>query len=193
DIFVLLELNWKRGGYFVEFGATDGKTLSNTYLLEKEYGWTGLLAEPSASQRKDIAAVRNARIETKCVWSRTGETLVFNDIGDLSTIDAFSTSDFHAEARSGGTRYEAQTISLTDMLAAHDAPQDIDYLSIDTEGSEFEILAAHDFSKYAFKVITCEHNYAEERQKIADLLASKGYVRKYEKASKFDDWYVRSI
>src|ERR1017187_1984592 len=44
DLMVLSELDFKRGGYFVEFGATNGVTLSNTYLLEKEYGWTGILA-----------------------------------------------------------------------------------------------------------------------------------------------------
>lgn len=192
DVFVLLELNWKRDGYFVEFGATDGVTLSNTYMLEKEYGWTGILAEPSESQRKNIASVRDALIEQKCVWSKSGETIMFNDVGDFSTIDAFSDSDFHADTRADGTRYEAETISLTDMLEKHAAPEDIDYLSIDTEGSEFEILAAHDFSKYSFKIITCEHNYSEKREKIHDLLIGNGYERKYESASKFDDWYVRS-
>jgi hypothetical protein len=74
----------------------------------------------------------------------------------------------------------------------HNAPKDIDYLSIDTEGSEFEILSAHDFSEYSFKVIPCEHNFTDMREKIHDLLSAQGYVRKYENLSKFDDWYVRS-
>ena len=46
DIFVLYTLNWKRNGFFVEFGATDGMDLSNTYLLEKDFGWRGILSEP---------------------------------------------------------------------------------------------------------------------------------------------------
>ena len=41
DLFALLSLNFKRGGYFVEFGATNGIEKSNTYLLEKELGWAG--------------------------------------------------------------------------------------------------------------------------------------------------------
>ena len=47
DLFILCELNFKRNGFFVEFGATDGIKLSNTYLLEKEFGWTGVLVEPA--------------------------------------------------------------------------------------------------------------------------------------------------
>src|SRR5262245_11288155 len=38
DLFVLSQLNFKRNGYFVEFGATNGVSLSNSYLLERQYG-----------------------------------------------------------------------------------------------------------------------------------------------------------
>ena len=82
------------------------------------------------------------------------------------------------------------TISLTDMLEKHKAPYLIDYLSIDTEGSEFDILASHDFSKYTFKVITVEHNYQPQRDLIHELLTKHGYVRKFEDISLQDDWYV---
>ena len=47
DLWVLFQSREKHGGYFVEFGACDGLSLSNTFLLEKEYGWTGILAEPA--------------------------------------------------------------------------------------------------------------------------------------------------
>ena len=47
DLFVLSQLDFKRNGYFVEFGATNGFNLSNTHLMEKEFGWTGILAEPA--------------------------------------------------------------------------------------------------------------------------------------------------
>lgn len=81
-------------------------------------------------------------------------------------------------------------MSLNDLLKTHNAPADIDFLSIDTEGSEFEILAALDFTRYRFKVIVCEHNYTPNREKIHSLLVSKGYVRKYTNVSQFDDWYT---
>ena len=76
------------------------------------------------------------------------------------------------------------------MLSKYDAPKKIDYLSIDTEGTELEILSAFDFSKYTIRIITCEHNYTSARGKINKLLIKKGYVRMYQDLSMFDDWYV---
>ena len=49
DLFALYALDWKRSGYFVEFGATNGVDLSNTFLLEKDFAWTGILAEPATT------------------------------------------------------------------------------------------------------------------------------------------------
>jgi FkbM family methyltransferase len=192
DVFVLAELGFKRDGYFVEFGATNGVDLSNTYLLEKEMGWTGILAEPAVSWRIALPKNRTCHIDFGCVWSKSGERLEFNNALDaeLSTIDTFSNCDEHSKAREQGLKYDVVTISLVDLLKKYDAPKEIDYLSIDTEGSEFEILNAFDFDAYKIKIITCEHNYTPMREQICDLLTSKGYIRKYTKYSYFDDWYV---
>ncbi|MBT8545252.1 FkbM family methyltransferase [Polynucleobacter paneuropaeus] len=84
-----------------------------------------------------------------------------------------------------------KTISLADLLIKHNAPKVIDYLSIDTEGSEYEILSHFDFESHQINIITIEHNYTEMREKIYNLLVSKGYKRKYLGLSKWDDWYVR--
>ena len=194
DLFVLAELGFKKGGYFVEFGATNGKDLSNTYLLEKSYGWQGILAEPAVSWHADLSRNRDCHIEKDCVWRASGETLVFNetDIRELSTIDAFSDSDMHGEARKSGKSYQVPTISLNDLLAKYEAPRKIDYLSIDTEGSEYEILQGFDFDQYEISIITCEHNYTPMRDRIHDLLSAKGYARKHENLSSFDDWYVKA-
>lgn len=191
DFFVLHELGWKTGGFFVEFGATDGKTLNNTCLLEKEFGWNGILAEPSKSWRSALeSSGRSAKIEWDCVWSKSGEKLIFEEAswGELSTIKDFAQSDAHD--RKINRSYEVDTVSLNDMLERHGAPNVIDYLSIDTEGSEYEILSATDFDRYSFRCITCEHNHTENRDKIFKLLTAKGYVRKFEAFSQFDDWYV---
>ena len=192
DMFVLSELGFKKNGYFVEFGATDGKDLSNTHLLEKEMGWTGILAEPAWIWASGLALNRKCNITFDCVWSKTGEILEFNEpyAAELATINSFSNGDEHAKNREGGHIYEVKTISLLDLLKKYNAPKEIDYLSIDTEGSEFEILNAFDFDAYQFRVITCEHNYTPMREKIYDLLTSKGYTRKHKEYSRFDDWYV---
>ena len=190
DLFVLSELNFKKKGFFVEFGATDGIDLSNTYLLEKNFSWEGILAEPARQFHKNLEENRNVFIEKNCVWHSSNKNLIFNEIGGLSTIDAFSNFDINFKARSGGKKYKVQTISLEDLLDKYNAPSKIDYLSIDTEGSELEILSSFNFEKYKFQIITCEHNYNSNREQIYKLLLQKGYVRKYIDISKVDDWYV---
>jgi FkbM family methyltransferase len=190
DLFVLSELNFKKNGFFVEFGATNGLTGSNTFLLEKNFDWNGILAEPAKQWHAELSKNRHVFIEKDCVWRASNETLIFNEIGGLSTIDNFSNSDHHSLARTKGHKYKVNTISLIDLLDKYGAPRVIDYLSIDTEGSEFEILSTFNFKKYKFKVITCEHNFTSNREKIFNLLTDKGYVRKYSDVSKFDDWFV---
>ena len=192
DLFTLSVCNFKRGGFFVEFGATNGIDLSNTYLLEKKYGWSGILAEPAKRWHNDLRQNRCCNIETDCVWRDSGATLNFNEVdsGELSTIDSFKPRDVHREARKSGNRFSVRTISLTDLLDKYGSPREIDYLSIDTEGSEYDILSTFDWGKYRFKVITVEHNYTRQREKIFSLLSGNGYVRKMEKLSRFDDWYV---
>ncbi len=194
DLFVLNELDFKTDGFFVEFGATDGIELSNSLLLESRFGWSGILAEPARTWHEKLHKNRTAQIDTRCVWSKSGETLTFNETEKqyLSTIDSFSDSDFHGKRREGGTRYEVETVSLTDLLVEHNAPGMIDFLSIDTEGSEFDILAGLDFDRFKFRVIACEHNHTPMRQKVFELLTAVGYERRLEDISLFDDWYVLS-
>lgn len=191
DYFVLHETGWKRDGYFVEFGATDGRSFNNTWLLEKAFGWTGILAEPARSWREALQnAGRTARLEFDCVWSKSGETLRFSEASwaELSTVETFQGADNNRRRRVG--TYPVQTVSLNDMLARHQAPREMDYLSIDTEGSEYEILKALDFDRYRFACITCEHNFTANRELIHDLLTAQGYRRKFTEFSQFDDWYV---
>jgi len=193
DIFVLLETGFKRGGYFVEFGATNGVDLSNSWLLEKIFGWTGILAEPATIWHDDLKQNRTAIIDTRCVWSQSGVTLDFTmaDAPEFSTLSTFRAKSTKQDV--GASTYAVETISLLDLLQTNGAPAYIDYLSVDTEGSEFDILKDFDFSKFQFGVITIEHNYNKtNRDRLYALLTSKGYIRKYQSLSRWDDWYVKS-
>lgn len=192
DLFVLGQTQLKQNGFFVEFGASDGVSLSNSYLLEKQFGWSGILAEPARGWQKALIENRRAVVDERCVFSKSGMQLTFNETKSkaLSTLDEFSQLDHHAEARRDGLRYQVETISLEDLLIAHGAPQHIDYLSIDTEGSELKILEAFDFSAWTFGVITVEHNHTEQRERIYDLLTGLGYLRWRPDVTRFDDWYV---
>jgi FkbM family methyltransferase len=194
DLFVLFSLDQKRAGFFVEIGASNGIELSNTVLLERGYGWGGILAEPAKCWHEDLKMNRNCVIDTRCVWTKSGEVLDFNEVSsrELSTINKFSNRDGHRASRQRGKIYPVETVSLNDLLSSNNAPSCIDYLSVDTEGSEFDILQAFDFQKYDIKVITVEHAFTEDRDRIHALLISKGFSRTLEKLSMWDDWYVKA-
>ncbi len=193
DLFVLFALKNKRGGFFVEFGASDGVFGSNTVLLERQCGWSGILAEPARCWHAALNAQRQASIDPRCVWSTSGEMLTFTEAHEpiYSTLETFGIADAHAPNRIARDRYEVETVSLNDLLATHNAPQKIDYISVDTEGSEFEILKAFDFDRYRVSIITVEHNGVPElRDPLYALLTARGFFRVYEDLSQWDDWYV---
>ena len=196
DLFVIGELEFKRGGFFVEFGATNGVELSNTYLLEQEFAWTGILAEPARCWHTPLRANRGCAVDTRCVWSHSGQHLPFAEVmevAELSTLRSLSALDMHAGLRQTHQGYDVETVSLNDLLAQYHAPARMDYLSIDTEGSELAILRQLDFDRYRFNVITCEHNFTPAREELHTLLTQHGYVRRYTEVSKVDDWYVSAL
>jgi FkbM family methyltransferase len=192
DVFALMVNKFKKGGYFIEFGSTNGYDISNTYILEKQFGWRGVLAEPAKTWHKNLIKNRNCNVEFDCVWRTTGELLDFDMVeeGELSTLSIFSNKDEHAKARQAKKTYAVNTISLIDLLKKYDAPKVIDYLSVDTEGSELDILSGFDFNQYRFNCITIEHNFTENREKLKSLLEQNGYKRVFEYLSKWDDWYI---
>lgn len=190
DLFALAQVDFRQGGFFVEFGATDGVELNNTWLMEHDFAWTGILAEPARGWQGNLKANRKCTIDTRCVWSVSGENLRFTEAprGENSAISAF----VKTTRKLRGTSYDVETVSLNDLLSAHNAPQVVDYMSVDTEGSEFDILNALDFDRWSFRVMTVEHNYAPQREDIHALLTANGYVRVLEAISRFDDWYVKA-
>lgn len=193
DMLVLFLTRNKANGFFVEFGATNGVSFSNTYSLEKLHSWHGILAEPALTWRNDLYKNRGCSIDSRCVWSKSAELLDFNqtEISELSTIELFSQSDNLRHSRRNWKSYQVETVSLNDLLDQHNAPAHIDFISIDTEGSEFQILNAFDFSKYRIDIFCIEHNYNDtERNNIYELMNSKGFTRIFSEYSLFDDWYV---
>jgi FkbM family methyltransferase len=193
DLWVIYELAEKRGGFFVEFGAASGVANSNTWLLEKKYGWKGILAEPNPLWRSTLAANRDYAIDYRCVDSSTGKMVAFLTTNDsdpeLSSIAEFAGGDHFAEVRAKGTAIQVETVSLNDLLIEHEAPVEIDYLSIDTEGSEFAILSQFDFSRHVVNLISVEQNPQTE-DKIEALLKERGFDRVFREFSQWDGWYV---
>jgi FkbM family methyltransferase len=191
DLWVLHETRHKRNGYFVEFGAADGVNLSNTCLLEREFGWRGILAEPNPVWHAALKQNRKTDIDLRCVFGRSGERVAFaaTKHPELATIVGYESNDGHRLARQDHTIVEIETVALNDLLAQHNSPQQIDYISIDTEGSEFDILAPFDFARWNVTLFSVEHNATGVEQKLDRLMQRHGYERRYPGISKFDAWY----
>lgn len=192
DLWVLKKTQYKREGFFVEFGATDGVLLSNTYLLEKEFGWKGICAEPNPKFFTELEKNRACIVSNACISGCSGKKVEFILADEYGGFSEYSDLDQHAEKRNSYERIgeitELNTVSLNDFLETNNAPVNIDYLSIDTEGSEFEILEAFSFDKWNVSAITVEHNFNKNRERIFELLQEQGYQRV---EAEFDDWYFK--
>lgn len=195
DLVALAKYGPEHKGFFVEFGATNGKSLSNTWMLEKHFGWTGILCEPARRWKSDLIINRSCAIDFRCVYKGSGDLVMFSEtkIGELSTVSEYSGEDMHTALRQKSKDYFIETVSLYDLLIQHQAPKFIEFLSIDTEGSEFDILENFNFSEFSFGLICVEHNYTQQREKIRGLLEAHGYSRVLSQYSQFDDWYTLSI
>ena len=191
DLEVLKFYNSKMNGFFIEVGASDGIELSNTYLLESKYNWRGICCEPIPAKFDKLVITRPASTCIKdAVYSTSGLTLTFDISNHYSLLSGISEHiDAHKnKVDSNKQTINVQTISLIDVLDNANAPSFIEYMSLDTEGSEFEILKNFNFKKYTFGLIDVEHNGVEPRRsQIKNLLLSNGYV--YKGANKWDDMY----
>lgn len=199
DILALLISDSKRDGFFVEFGGLDGITGSNTYLLEKEYGWNGIVAEAARTWQEKLKTNRKCILDFRAVAGHTGQTLTFKEVdiqlGLSGLVDFFDDKEQHAQRRnaSSGNFYKVPTVSLVDLLDQHGAPGYIDYISVDTEGSEPAILSTFDFTKYKVGLWTVEHNhFPPAREEIFKIMTDNGYQRLLPELSSIDDWYVPS-
>jgi hypothetical protein len=79
DILALSVTGLTKPGFFVEFGAADGTALSNSHILEKQFGWSGILCEPSKSWHPALRKNRNCTIDTRCVYSASGQKISFSE------------------------------------------------------------------------------------------------------------------
>tara|TARA_Y100000768_G_C23882615_1_gene636000 strand:- start:51 stop:878 length:828 start_codon:yes stop_codon:yes gene_type:complete len=199
DVFASFIIDKNFNKTFLEFGATDGIDLSNTYVLEKNFGWNGSLSEPSPQWHKNLKNNRpNSNIITECIWSKSGEVLDFfeSDVGVLSTISEYKESDKVSipgntiERVRSGKLVKVETISLNDVIHKSFNSVAPSYISIDTEGSEYEILRFFNFKKFRPVVFTIEHNFTEIENKIDGLMFENDYVRIFKEFTAFDAWYI---
>lgn len=204
DKWVIKKLNNKKNGYFIDVGASGGVTHSNTYALEKDLNWTGICVEPNPNFRsfQSLKKNRNCICENLCIYDKNGmvdfvargrrieSSGIYGDCSNVIIKDLVNKKKHPI--------IKVHTITLLELLEKHNSPHTIDYISIDTEGSEFKILKNFNFDKYIFLTITVEHNYWKgtnwdkkekiKRNKIRKLLLNKGYV--IDIKLPWEDWFV---
>jgi hypothetical protein len=108
----------------------------------------------------------------------------------LSTLAGFEKNDSLSEDRKVRKIYQVETVSLNDLLIHYNAPNKINYISIDTEGSELEIISKLNFDDYTFDFLSIEHNSQSQEYLIENFMDSKGYKRILRNYSQFDSWFV---
>jgi len=199
DYFALAMLGGLRGGFFLDSGASDGVCGSNTLLLEREFGWRGLCVEPNPVFFEALCRVRTAQCVNCCLYDRNGEA-PFLEAGTLGGIlGEYQPEHVAFVARhiglipgvNGCFAAVAKPVrTIESVLNACGAPSIIDYWSLDTEGSELTLLRNFPFDRYAFRVLTVEHNRHPVRHDIRQFLEARGYI--LVKSFGIDDGYAQA-
>lgn len=170
DEFVIERLRGRERGVFFDVGAFDGEQASNTCALERRFGWTGIAVEPSPTAFQLLRRNRSCIAIQGCIAATPG-TARFLHIegcaamlsGLLSHYDPRHLARIDREIHAGGgARRETRVrcFTIEDLARAHGIER-IDYLSVDTEGGELEILAGVDFSRLDVNLVSVENNYGE--------------------------------
>jgi FkbM family methyltransferase len=177
----------KTGGIFVEIGAYDGVTFSNTLAFERYRGWSGVCIEPIPDRFQLLQRNRTAKCHQACISDRTGtvEFSVVEGAGGVGMLSAM-TDAITQEHAQRIAREDAQTKTIRvpavtfESVMQQDAILQVDYISIDTEGHEFAILKTIDLARYSPMCLTVEEN--------GRYFALKRYVSKwgYRVAEKLD-------
>jgi hypothetical protein len=171
----------KRDGVFVEVGAYDGVTGSNTLFLELMRGWTGLLIEPVAAQFDKARAFRGCRCSDALIGPLAEQAGFLQiDAGPLqmsgltASYDADRRAWVDAQTESECRLEQRATRPLAEVLAEHGLDA-IDYISLDIEGAERAVLETFPFDRHA---VTCWGiEAARDREAIEALMTAQGYQR----------------
>jgi FkbM family methyltransferase len=162
----------KRDGYYLDVGSADGVVISNTKLLD-DMGWKGICIDPFPRNMGS----RTCQLFNQPVFSESGKHVQFRAAGDLGGI----VDDLHRhkemEEVVKAPLVDFVTATLDEILARAHAPNYIDFMSLDVEGAEYDVLSGLSLDRYHFGGLAIEHNYEPaKREAIHKLLAAHGYV-----------------
>ncbi|GAB4165146.1 MAG: hypothetical protein Fur0032_01700 [Terrimicrobiaceae bacterium] len=165
DLWVLRDVfGFLCNGYFVDIGAADGIELSNSYALEKRFGWRGLCIEADPESFSRLEKSRSARCLNVCLDAEPGEVAFKSGAGFFGGIVT-------GEAETAGTR-KVTTVTLRDVFARENVPDTIHYLSLDVEGFEERVMQGFPFDTHKFLCATIER----PSDTLRAVLDQQGYV-----------------
>jgi len=194
DQWVIEEVFYKRKsrGYFLDLAASNGIHLSNTYVLEKNFGWNGICIEANDDYFKELIANRNCICDNSCIDGKKGR-VKFVKYGGLGGIVDKDTDNNYKHRNDKLLELVdnivwKDTITLEELLKKYNAPANIDFFSFDVEGAETRILKYFPFDKYRFLSIVIER----PTPILNKILFDNGYVfiRKSKICNNFDSFYV---
>lgn len=171
-----------RRGVFVEVGAFDPVLGSQTWHLE-QLGWSGLLVEPLAEMAEKLRAVRKAQVAEVACGSpaQHGMTMVFRVKGDVSTFtdEIWPPGMFVHETR------KVPVVTL-DSLLEQSGIRTVDFVSIDVEGFEVNVLDGFSLERYRPSLVLIE-DHANDRSRHRHMV---GRAYKRVRRTCLNSWYV---
>lgn len=174
--------NKKQNGFFIEIGAHDGISFSNSLFFEKNRNWEGICIEPNPTVFDKLVKNRNSINLNVCIGN-SNDTVKFTQIVGCAEMLSGVSNKYdirHLErikkeiSINGGEikSIEVQMVCLETISQING--RCIDFISIDTEGNEFDIVKSIDFKKICVRVLVIENNYNDKN--LAGFLRNKNYI-----------------
>jgi len=159
----------KTNGFYIELGANDGLTQSNTAFFEFYRGWKGVLIEPSPSAFQLCVKARPNSIcfNKACISNTYSNTTIEGD------FNGYLMSSVNGVRKNNSNLIKVPTSTLEAILDSVKPPA-IDLLSLDTEGYEYDILCGLNLTKYRPKYMLIEI-YNVDYDKIVNFLKENKY------------------
>jgi len=157
----------KKKGFFIEIGAYDGISGSNCYHFERFLDWDGIAIEPSNIQFEKLKKNRKCKVLNNAISDEVKEVEFIEVTEGLTQMSGINDSSFERNLKiiSNNQASKTDSIKLKTITFDEIVPKnkDIDYLSIDIEGGEMNLLKSIDFKTNSIKVISVENNIPEEQ------------------------------
>jgi len=184
-----LETNIFKGyknGFYVDVGAHDGISLNNTLYFEKNNNWRGINIEPIKKVFEKLVLNRPNNINLNCaICNNDGETEFLCNTGYTEMLSGIKDNfdkrhlmrlqSENIESKSTTEIIKVQTKKLETILHENNISH-VNYLSIDVEGAEFEVIKSINFDKVFIDVIGFENNYDDVSVPIVEYLQNKGFI-----------------